>query len=78
MWTAGGGVNAGRTHGDTDDYSYNVAAGGVHLHHLHTTTLHLLGVDHQRLTFRYQAADRRAPPRGETAAGLSGRRAIDL
>ena len=54
VWMAGGGVKAGHTHGATDDFSYNVAAGGVHVHDLHATVLHLLGVDHERLTHRYQ------------------------
>lgn len=54
MWMAGGGVKAGTTHGETDDYSYNVVDDGVHIHDLHATLLHLLGIDHERLTFKYQ------------------------
>jgi len=54
MWMAGGGAKPGITHGETDDYSYNVVDGGVHIHDLHATILHLLGIDHERLTFRYQ------------------------
>lgn len=54
MWMAGGGVNAGHTHGTTDDFSYNVASDGVHIHDLHATILKLLGIDHERLTFKYQ------------------------
>jgi hypothetical protein len=54
MWMAGGGVNAGHTHGETDEYSYNVVENGVHIHDLHATILHLLGMDHERLTFKYQ------------------------
>jgi len=54
MWMAGGGVKAGTSHGRTDDYSYNVVDGGVHIHDFHATLLHLLGIDHERLTFKYQ------------------------
>ena len=51
---AGGGVKAGYVHGATDDFSYNVTADGVHVHDLHATMLHLLGVDHERLTYLHQ------------------------
>ena len=54
MMFAGGGVKAGTTYGQSDDYSYNVASGGVHIHDFHATILHLLGIDHERLTFKYQ------------------------
>ena len=54
MWMAGGGVKSGTSHGQTDDYSYNVVDGGVHVHDFHATLLHLLGIDHERLTFKYQ------------------------
>jgi hypothetical protein len=54
MWMAGGGVNAGTTYGETDEFSYNVARDPVHVHDLQATVLHLLGVDHERLTFKYQ------------------------
>lgn len=54
MWMAGGGVRGGYTHGQTDDYCYNVVEGGVHIHDFHATLLHLLGIDHERLTFQYQ------------------------
>lgn len=54
IWMAGGGVNAGYTHGKTDDFSYNVAEGAVHVHDLQATMLHLLGVDHEQLTFKHQ------------------------
>ncbi len=50
----GGGIRGGVTHGTTDDYSYNVAEDRVSVHDLHATMLHLLGVDHKRLTFKYQ------------------------
>jgi hypothetical protein len=54
MWMAGGGVKAGYSHGTTDEYSYNVVEDGVHIHDLHATLLHLLGIDHERLTYKYQ------------------------
>jgi hypothetical protein len=54
VWMAGGGVKAGLVHGTTDDFSYNVVAGGVHVHDFHATLLHLLGVDHERLTYLHQ------------------------
>ncbi len=59
MWLAGGGVRAGLTHGATDDHGFNVAAGGVHVHDLNATVLHLLGIDHTRLTYRFQGRDYR-------------------
>ena len=51
---AGGGVKPGYVHGETDDFSYNIARDPVHVHDFHATVLRLLGVDHQRLTFTYQ------------------------
>ena len=51
---AGGGVRPGTTFGETDDYGYNVAADGVHVHDLNATLLHLLGFDHTRLTYKFQ------------------------
>ena len=54
MWMAGGGVRGGVTYGATDDFSYNVAENPFHVHDLHATMLHTLGVDHERLTFKYQ------------------------
>jgi len=53
-WFAGGGIKPGMTYGQSDDYSYSVAEGGVHVHDFHATILHLLGIDHERLTFKYQ------------------------
>jgi len=53
-WFAGGGVKPGITYGQSDDYSYNVEDGGIHVHDFHATILHLLGIDHERLTFKYQ------------------------
>ena len=54
VWFAGGGTKPGITYGKSDDYSYSVAEGGVHIHDFHATILHLLGIDHERLTFKYQ------------------------
>ena len=54
MWMAGGGIKGGTVYGKTDDFSYNIASDGVHVHDLHATILHLLGVDHERLTFKFQ------------------------
>lgn len=59
FWLAGGGVRPGLTHGETDDFSYNIVADPVHVHDLHATMLHLLGIDHRRLTFRYQGRNHR-------------------
>jgi hypothetical protein len=57
MWMAGGGSKPGITHGETDDYSYNIVRDGVHVHDLNATMLHMLGIDHQRLTHLYQGRD---------------------
>jgi hypothetical protein len=54
MWLAGGGIKPGITYGQTDDYSYNVIENGVHVHDLNATILRTLGVDHTRLTFKFQ------------------------
>lgn len=57
MWLAGGGVRPGFSYGVTDDIGYSVVDEGVHVHDLHATILHLLGIDHERLTYRYQGRD---------------------
>jgi hypothetical protein len=54
IWMAGAGVKRGSTYGETDDFSYNIARDPVHVHDLHATILHLLGIDHTRLTFKLQ------------------------
>ena len=59
MWMAGGGVKGGMKHGMTDDYGYEAVEGRVHVHDWHATVLHLLGLDHERLTFRYAGRDMR-------------------
>jgi hypothetical protein len=57
MWLAGGGIKGGITHGATDELGYNAVEKVVHVHDLHATLLHLLGIDHLRLTYRYQGRD---------------------
>jgi hypothetical protein len=57
MWMAGGGVKSGLCYGATDDYGYYAVENKVHIHDLHATMLHLLGLDHQRLTYRYAGRD---------------------
>ncbi|MCS7025238.1 MAG: DUF1501 domain-containing protein [Bryobacteraceae bacterium] len=54
IWMAGGGLKPGLTYGTTDDYSYNIVENPVHVHDLHATILHLLGIDHTRLTYKFQ------------------------
>jgi hypothetical protein len=54
MWLAGGGIKGGITYGETDDYSYNIVKDPVDVHDLHATLLHCLGIDHTRLTFKFQ------------------------
>ncbi|MGB0580560.1 MAG: DUF1501 domain-containing protein, partial [Limisphaerales bacterium] len=53
-WFAGGGSKPGTSYGQTDDFCYNVAENGVHIHDFHATIQHLLGIDHERLTYRFQ------------------------
>jgi hypothetical protein len=54
MWMAGGGIKPGMTYGETDDYCYNIVKDPVHVHDLQATILHCLGIDHTKLTFKYQ------------------------
>jgi hypothetical protein len=54
IWMAGGGIKPGMTYGETDEYCYNVVKDPVHVHDFQATLLHLLGIDHTRLTFKYQ------------------------
>ncbi|MCA9229563.1 MAG: DUF1501 domain-containing protein [Planctomycetales bacterium] len=71
LWMAGGGVRAGATYGETDDYSVNVASHGVHVHDLHATILHLMGIDHEQLTYRFQGRDYRLTDvHGKLVTGL--------
>jgi len=57
IWLAGGGVRSGMSYGATDDYSYNVAENRVHVRDLHATVMHLMGIDHERFTHRFQGLD---------------------
>jgi hypothetical protein len=59
MWLAGGGIKRGITIGETDDFCYNIVSDPVHIHDLQATILHCLGVDHTRLTFKYQGRHHR-------------------
>ena len=59
MWLAGGGVKGGTTYGATDEFGWHAVKDKVHVHDLHATILHLMGIDHQRLTFRYAGRDYR-------------------
>jgi uncharacterized protein (DUF1501 family) len=59
MWMAGAGVKPGISYGETDDFSYNVTKDPVHLSELNATILHLMGVDHRRLTYKFQGLDQR-------------------
>ena len=56
-WLAGGGVKAGYSHGETDEFAYNIVKDPVHIHDLNATLMRLLGIDHKRLTFRFQGRD---------------------
>ena len=56
-WLAGGGIKGGMTHGETDEFGYQTVSGRVHIHDLHATILHLLGMNHERLTYRYAGRD---------------------
>ncbi len=57
MLLAGGGARAGYAHGETDEFGYHAVADRVHMHDLHATILHLMGLDHERLTYPYAGRD---------------------
>ena len=57
MLLGGGGVRPGIAYGETDEYGYHAVRDRVHMHDLHATILHLLGIDHERLTFPYAGRD---------------------
>ena len=59
MWLAGGGIKGGTIHGATDDYGYHAVEDKVEVHDLHATMLHLLGMDHKKLTYRFSGRDMR-------------------
>ncbi len=54
MWMAGGGIRPGSTYGETCEFGYNIAQDGLHIHDLHATIMHLLGIDHEQLTYKFQ------------------------
>ena len=71
MWMAGGGVKSGTRFGATDEYGYFAAEDKVHVHDLHATILHLLGMDHKQLTYRVGGRDfRLTDVAGEVAQGI--------
>ena len=57
MWLAGGGVRGGMTYGSSDEFGFAAVENKVHVHDLHATILHLMGLDHEKLTFRYSGRD---------------------
>ena len=57
MWFAGGGIKRGYVHGETDEFSYNIVRDPMHVHDMNATILHCLGIDHTRLTYRFQGRD---------------------
>jgi hypothetical protein len=59
IWLAGGGIKGGLTYGETDDYCYNITRDPVHVHDLHATLLHCLGIDHTKLTYKFQGRHHR-------------------
>jgi hypothetical protein len=71
LWMAGGGVKGGHVHGATDDYGYEAVDRRMHIHDWHATVLHLLGLDHERLTFRHAGRDfRLTDVHGEVARDI--------
>ena len=71
MWMAGGGVKAGLQYGETDDYGYYSMVNKVHFHDLHATMLHLMGMDHTKLTYRYAGRDfRLTDVHGQVVKGI--------
>ena len=71
LWMAGGGVKGGITYGETDEFSYNVVRDPVHVHDWQATVLHLLGIDHEKLTYRFQGRQfRLTDVHGQVVKGL--------
>lgn len=71
MWMAGGGVKGGFAYGATDDYGYYAVEDKMHVNDLHATILHLLGLNHERLTFRHAGRDFRLTDiAGQVATGI--------
>ena len=78
MWMAGGGVRGGMTYGETDDFGFAAAIDRVHIHDLHATVLHLLGIDHERLTYRYAGRDfRLTDVEGNVLSQILAKRGIE-
>jgi hypothetical protein len=59
MWMAGGGSKGGTIYGETDDFSYNIVKDPVHIRDFHATVLHLMGIDHERFTYRFLGLDQK-------------------
>ena len=59
MWMAGAGIKGGIVHGETDEFSYNVVRDPVHIRDINATILHCMGIDHRRLTYRFQGLDQK-------------------
>ncbi|MEN9677074.1 MAG: hypothetical protein RIS76_2970, partial [Verrucomicrobiota bacterium] len=73
VWLAGGGVKGGHVHGATDDFGFRAVDQPVHIHDLHATMLHLMGFDHEKLTYRYAGRDfRLTDVSGEVVRGILG------
>ena len=71
VWLAGGGVRGGMTYGETDDWGYKATVNKLEMHDLHATVLHLLGMDHEKLTYRFGGRDMRLTDvRGEVVHGI--------
>ncbi|MBX3745623.1 MAG: DUF1501 domain-containing protein [Verrucomicrobiae bacterium] len=71
LWMAGGGIKPGTVFGETDDYCYNIVENPVHIHDFNATILHCLGIDHTRLTYRFQGRDfRLTDVHGELVKGI--------
>ena len=71
VWLAGAGVKKGFSYGATDDYGYHAVENKVEVHDLHATILHLLGIDHKRLTYRFGGRDMRLTDvHGEVVKGI--------
>jgi uncharacterized protein (DUF1501 family) len=71
LWMAGGGIKAGTTYGESDELGFNVAADGVHVHDFQATLMHLLGIDHERFTYRFQGRQfRLTDVHGEVVDGV--------
>jgi arylsulfatase A-like enzyme len=71
IWMAGGGIKGGISYGASDDFGFNVVEQPVHIHDLQATILHCLGIDHERLTFRFQGRQfRLTDVHGEVVKGI--------